>query len=79
MLTGAAAAVTIPRAATATAAEFYETALVIDGLCFGRERDEATLDALRAARYSGIVESLPREDLQTAIDALVEWRACAGA
>jgi len=58
----------------AAGGEFYEDALVIDALSFGRDWDEAAYTGLREAGYSGIVESLPREDLQTAIDALVAWR-----
>jgi len=53
----------------------YDDALVIDALSFGRDWNEAEFEALARANYSGIVESLPRRDLQTAIDALVEWRA----
>lgn len=75
ILAGAAAALAMPRAYPDTAADFYDNALVIDALCFGREWGEAAFEGLRAAAYSGIVESLPRDDLQTAIDALVEWRA----
>jgi membrane dipeptidase len=52
----------------------YDDMLVIDALCFGREWGEEVYEALRAANYSGIIESLSRDDLQTAIDALVEWR-----
>lgn len=52
----------------------YDSMLVIDALCFGREWGEDALAGLRAANYSGIIESLPRSDLQTAIDALVGWR-----
>ncbi|MDJ0652642.1 MAG: membrane dipeptidase [Xanthomonadales bacterium] len=52
----------------------YDQALVIDALCFGRDWDESVFAALRQANYSGIVESLPRQDLQTAIDALLEWQ-----
>lgn len=79
LLAGAAAALAIPRVgAAASSAGFYDNALVIDGLCFGREWEEAEFEALRAAGYSGIVESLPRDDLQTAIDALVEWRGRVG-
>ncbi|MEE4279360.1 MAG: membrane dipeptidase [Halieaceae bacterium] len=52
----------------------YDDMLVIDALCFGRNWDDEAFAALRAANYSGIVESLPRRDLQTAIDALVEWQ-----
>ncbi|MDX1554769.1 MAG: membrane dipeptidase, partial [Xanthomonadales bacterium] len=74
MLTGAAAALTTTRSSHASADSFYENALVIDGLCFGRDWNEAAFEGLSASGYSGIVESLAREDLQTAIDALVEWR-----
>lgn len=52
----------------------YDEMLVIDALCFGIEWGDAVYEALREANYSGIIESLPRDDLQTAIDALVEWR-----
>ena len=58
----------------AAASNVYDNALVIDALCFGRDWDEPVLAALRQANYSGIVESLPRQDLQTAIDALLEWQ-----
>ncbi len=74
-MTGAATAATVPLAARADLLEFYDNALVIDALCFSREWGDADYAALRQANYSGIVESLPRRDLQTAIDALVEWRA----
>ncbi|MEO1203492.1 MAG: membrane dipeptidase [Pseudomonadota bacterium] len=52
----------------------YDDWLIIDALCFGREWGAQAFAALREANYSGIVESLPRRNLQTAIDALVEWR-----
>ena len=74
ILAGAGAALAIPRARASVPADFYDNALVIDGLCFGREWEGADFEGLSAAGYSGIVESLSREDLQTAIDALVEWR-----
>lgn len=64
-----------PRIATADAASVYERALVIDALSFGRDWDDAEFNALRQSRYSGMVESLSRKDLQTAIDELVKWRA----
>ncbi len=54
--------------------DFYDEALVIDALCFGREWGDDVYDALRKAHYSGIIESLPRANLQVAIDALVKWR-----
>lgn len=58
----------------ATSARSYEEMLVIDALCFGRGWGEEAFKGLREANYSGIIESLPRSDLQTAIDALVGWR-----
>jgi membrane dipeptidase len=70
----AAAATTLPTAVGVEAADAYEDMLVIDALCFGREWGDEVYTALREANYSGIIESLPRRDLQTAIDALVEWR-----
>ena len=74
-MAGAAAALAVPVSSRATTPEFYDQALVIDALCFGREWDEPVFEALRQAGYSGIVESLARDSLQVAIDALVEWRA----
>ncbi len=64
-----------PQIARAAADNVYDNALVIDALSFGREWSDAEFAALRQARYSGIVESLSRRDLQTAIDELVAWRA----
>ncbi len=55
-------------------ARLYDDALVIDALSFGKDWDEEELAAIAAAGYSGIVESLPRRDLQSAIDALMKWR-----
>ena len=69
--TSAAASAVVPGA---QAAQTYDDMLVIDALCFGREWGDDALDALGASNYSGIFESLPRSDLQTAIDALVDWR-----
>jgi membrane dipeptidase len=69
-----ATAASLPGTARSAVSDFYDDALVIDALCFGRDWDEPVFEALRTANYSGIVESLPRRDLQTAIDALVEWR-----
>jgi membrane dipeptidase len=66
------AAATLPGAALG--AGRYEDWLVIDALCFGRDWGDDVYEALRAANYAGIIESLPRRNLQTAIDALVEWR-----
>lgn len=74
MMAGLAATAAMPNVARSAVADFYDDALIIDALCFGREWEEPVFEALREANYSGIVESLPRRDLQTAIDALVEWR-----
>lgn len=74
LLAATAAYSAAPGLAAADVTDFYDDALVIDALCFGREWGEDVYTALRRANYSGIVESLPRRDLQTAIDALVEWR-----
>ena len=81
MMAGAAtsaamAAVAAPTQARAAATDdLYDRSLVIDALCFGRGWDEAAFTGLEEAGYAGIVESLPNSDLQTAIDALVAWRA----
>lgn len=60
--------------ATVDLSDRYDDMLVIDALCFGKEWGDEVYAALREANYSGIVESLPRKDLQTAIEALVTWR-----
>jgi membrane dipeptidase len=67
-------AATLPAAGRAAEGKAYDDMMVIDALCFGREWGDEVYAALRAANYSGMVESLPRRDLQTAIDALVEWQ-----
>ncbi|MDP5054385.1 MAG: dipeptidase [Congregibacter sp.] len=64
----------LPSRAVTPLAGKYDDMLVIDALCFGKEWGEEVFTALRAANYAGIIESLPRDDLQTAIDALLEWR-----
>lgn len=69
-----AAALAIPASALAARKNFYDRSLVIDALCFGREWEDQAFEGLKAAGYSGIIESLPRQNLQTAIDALVAWR-----
>lgn len=75
LMAGAAAIATFPAVARGAGKGLYEKSLVIDALCFGKEWDEAVFAGLEQAGYSGIVESLDREDLQTAIDELVRWRA----
>jgi len=71
---GLATAAMVPNLAHAKSASFYDDALIIDALCFGKEWEDDVFVALRKANYSGIIESLPRESLQVAIDALAEWR-----
>ena len=73
-MAGLTASAMMPNSARAKSASFYDNALIIDALCFGKEWEDDVFVALRKANYSGIVESLPRDSLQTAIDALVEWR-----
>jgi len=74
ILAGTAAAMAIPAVRADLPGGFYDQALVIDALCFGREWEQDAFEGLRDANYSGIVESLPRDSLQSAIDALVQWR-----
>jgi len=74
MMAGLTATVAVPGIARTAAANFYDDALIIDALCFGRDWGDDAFEALRLANYSGIFESLSRRDLQAAIDALVEWR-----
>lgn len=74
-LSGLAVSAVFPSVGRAMQKDFYENALVIDALCFGKEWGEDVYIALRRANYSGIVESLsPTANLHDAIDALVEWR-----
>ena len=73
LMAGALAAGSFPALST-PADNFYQDSLVIDGLCFGKDWGEAVFVGLKAANYSGIIESLDRQDLKTAIDALLTWR-----
>jgi membrane dipeptidase len=70
-----AAMASAPRLATADPITVYDNAVVIDALSFSRTWDDAEFAALKQTGYSGMVESLDNADLQTAIDALVAWRA----
>lgn len=63
-----------PAAAEDRLARLYNNACVIDALSFGKNWNENVFDAVTATGYTGMVESLPRRDLQTAIDALIDWR-----
>lgn len=71
---GAAATSSLPSLSFAASEGLYDRSLVIDALCFGKGWEEADYAGLKATGYSGIVESLDRKDLQTAIDQLVMWR-----
>jgi membrane dipeptidase len=73
-MAGAAALAAFPAVSKSAAKEYYEGLLVIDALCFGWDWGDAVFTALGEAGYSGIIESLDRENLQTAIDQLVMWR-----
>jgi membrane dipeptidase len=75
LMTGAAVVAALPSVSLAARKGFYDRSLVIDALCFGREWGDEVFAGLKQAGYSGIVESLNRQDLQTAIDELVKWRA----
>jgi membrane dipeptidase len=74
LIGGAATLVAWPAAADDRIDRLYDEAIVIDALSFGRDWGEEEFAALKAAGYSGIVESLPRDDLKSAIDALMKWR-----
>ncbi|MDX1460959.1 MAG: membrane dipeptidase [Xanthomonadales bacterium] len=52
----------------------YGDAIVIDALSVAHGWDDETFAAIDASGYTGIVTSLPRQDLQTAINAMIEWR-----
>lgn len=73
-LAAAAATATLPSVSAHAAGGLYERSLVIDALCFGRDWGDEVFTALREAGYSGIIESLERESLQSAIDQLLMWR-----
>ena len=52
----------------------YDNAMVIDALSFAHEWDDVEYEAVQQSGYAGIVTSLNRRDLQTAIDELVAWK-----
>jgi membrane dipeptidase len=74
LMAGAAALAAMPTIGRSATKDLYERSMVIDALCFGRDWGEEVFTALNEAGYSGIIESLSREDLQTAIEQLVMWR-----
>lgn len=75
LMASASAIAAMPLFAADSKLGLYDRAIVIDALCFGKEWDDSDFAGLRQSGYSGIVESLDRSDLQTAIDELVKWRA----
>ena len=52
----------------------YDKALVIDALSFAHEWDDVEWAAVQKSGYAGIITSLSRRDLQTAIDEIATWR-----
>lgn len=73
-----AAAIAAPTAVAAQSANrlarLYDNALVIDALSFAHKWDDDEWAAVQQSGYSGIVTSLNRRDLQTAIDELLDWQ-----
>ncbi|MBI1391187.1 MAG: dipeptidase [Alphaproteobacteria bacterium] len=53
---------------------FFGNTVVIDALSFAHQWDDDEWKAAQATGYAGIVTSLDRRDLKTAIDELVDWR-----
>ncbi|MEX6632947.1 dipeptidase [Hyphococcus lacteus] len=52
----------------------YDKAIVIDALSFGHVWDDIEHAAVRQSGYTGIITSLDRSDLQTAIDEIMVWK-----
>ncbi len=73
-MAGAVGVAALPSMSLAARKSLYDRSLVIDALCFGKEWGDEVFSGLKATGYSGIVESLDRNNLQTAIDELVKWR-----
>jgi membrane dipeptidase len=74
MMFAAAASAAIPSVSLSSDKSLYDRSVVIDALSFGKGWEEADYAGLKAAGYTGIIESLDRNDLQTAIDQLIMWR-----
>ncbi len=53
--------------------ELYNKSIVIDTLSFAHRWDEEENKAIDASGYTGIITSLSRRNLKTALDQLVEW------
>ncbi len=75
---GAGAAAMVAGAGTASANDrltrLYNKSIVIDALSFAREWDDVEYEAVKKSGYTGIITSLNRRDLQTAIDELLTWK-----
>ncbi|MFC2951521.1 dipeptidase [Marinicaulis aureus] len=75
---GAGAAMTFAGASAASANDrlnsLYDKSIVIDALSFAQEWDDVEYEAVRKSGYTGIITSLNRRDLQTAIDELLTWK-----
>ena len=52
----------------------YDRNIVIDALSFAHKWDDVEYEAVKKSGYAGIITSLSRRDLQTAIDELVTWK-----
>ncbi len=73
---GAAASLSVSHAAEQSTRlkRLYDNTLVIDSLSFAHEWDDEEYAAAQQSGYSGIITSLSRRDLQTAIDELLIWK-----
>jgi len=75
---GAGAAAAFAGAGTASADDrlnsLYDKSIVIDALSFAQEWDDVEYEAVKKSGYTGIITSLNRRDLQTAIDELLTWK-----
>ncbi len=52
----------------------YDRSIVIDALSFAHKWDDVEYEAVQQSGYAGIITSLSRQNLQTAIDELVTWK-----
>ncbi|MEM9495726.1 MAG: membrane dipeptidase [Pseudomonadota bacterium] len=56
-------------------ARLYDKAIVIDALAFAHKWDDEEYAAVQQSGYTGIITSLARRDLQTAIGEILAWKA----
>jgi membrane dipeptidase len=74
----AGAAVSLSSAASAQMSSklsrLYDKSIVIDALSFAHKWDDDEWAAVKRSGYAGIITSLDRKDLQTAIDELLTWK-----